>query len=127
MPRKETDEALTVLDKETSLVGHLSFHSSVVIKGKFEGTIHATGSLTVEAGAWVKAGIHTRKLVLAGHVIGDCIAEERVELTETGRLEGNLKTRILKIAEGVDFQGKCEMLPPLPRPPEERKLTVQNT
>lgn len=113
MAQTKTSEALTILDKETRFKGDLRFESSVVIRGHFEGTIEATGSLTVELGAEVIATIHARRVTIAGKVTGDCVAEEKMELTETGRLQGNIKTRVLKIADGVDFQGKCIMLPAL--------------
>ncbi|MBL8993505.1 MAG: polymer-forming cytoskeletal protein [Spirochaetia bacterium] len=115
MAHPKSAEALTILDKETRFIGALRFESSVVIRGYFEGMIEATGSLTVELGAEVVATIRARRVTIAGKVTGDCLAEERMELTETGRLQGNIKTRVLKIADGVDFQGKCEMLPAIAR------------
>lgn len=116
MAQNKSFEALTILDKETRFRGDLRFESSVVIRGQFEGTIEATGSLTVENGAEVVAAIHARRVTIAGKVVGDCVAEERMELTETGHLQGNIKTRVLKIADGVDFQGKCIMLPAIREP-----------
>jgi cytoskeletal protein CcmA (bactofilin family) len=43
-------------------------------------------------------------------VHGNVIASDKVELLPGGALVGNVKTFNLRIADGVHFRGKCEMI-----------------
>ncbi|MBN8217702.1 MAG: polymer-forming cytoskeletal protein [Spirochaetes bacterium] len=98
------------LAEEMVANGHLSFSTAVTLRGRFSGTIEGTGHLVVAQGAEVHARITARVLTIAGLVVGDCHAEERVELLGSARLIGNVRTRALKLADGVDFEGQSEMI-----------------
>ncbi|MBI9099314.1 MAG: polymer-forming cytoskeletal protein, partial [Spirochaetaceae bacterium] len=37
-------------------------------------------------------------------------ASEKLELLDSGKIFGNVRTPNLKIAEGVEFDGECEMI-----------------
>ena len=49
-------------------------------------------------------------LIIGGYVKGNVEAKENLELLSTGQLFGDIKTAKLKIADGVVFEGKCEMI-----------------
>jgi cytoskeletal protein CcmA (bactofilin family) len=94
----------------TNLKGVLKFSSSVLISGKFEGEIDSTGFLYVENGAEVRADIKVRSVVVGGVIHGNIEAVENIEMLPTGKIYGNVRTSKLKIADGVVFEGKCEMI-----------------
>jgi cytoskeletal protein CcmA (bactofilin family) len=108
--RRRDKEFTTVLGTTTKLFGKLTFTEALKIDGYFEGEIESTGVLFVEEGAHVEADIKAYTVVIAGHVEGDVIAKEKVEMLETCKLVGNVKTRKLRISDGVSFEGKCEMI-----------------
>ena len=108
--KKKKKEFTTVLGTTTRLFGKLNFTEALKIDGYFEGEIESTGVLFVEEGAHVVADIKAYTVVIAGHVEGNVIAKEKVEMLETCKLVGNVKTRKLRISDGVSFEGKCEML-----------------
>ena len=68
------------------------------------------GVLFVEEGAHVVADIKAHTVIIAGQVEGDVVAKDKVEMLETCRLVGNVKTQKLRISDGVSFEGKCEMI-----------------
>jgi cytoskeletal protein CcmA (bactofilin family) len=43
-------------------------------------------------------------------VKGNVEATEKLEMLATGKVFGNIRTAKLKIADGVVFEGKCEMI-----------------
>jgi cytoskeletal protein CcmA (bactofilin family) len=45
-------------------------------------------------------------------IIGNVIATNRLEMLQTGKVQGNIKTAKLQIADGVIFDGNCEMIQP---------------
>lgn len=112
---KGLDFIATTLGKETVFSGTMRFTSSLKIDGRFEGEIESSGCLYVEEGAYVRANIRVGSVVIGGVVHGNIVATEKLEMLSTGKVYGNVTTSRLKIADGVVFEGKCEMI----KDPEE--------
>jgi cytoskeletal protein CcmA (bactofilin family) len=107
---KGIEKITTILGKETSFNGVLRFKDSLKIDGTFEGKIESPGFLYIENGATVKADIKVGSVVVGGVVRGNIEASERLEMLTTGKVFGNIRTAKLNIADGVVFEGKCEMI-----------------
>ena len=107
---KRIEPIATTLGKETVFSGTMRFTSSLKIDGSFEGEIESSGFLYVEEGARVKANIRVGSVVIGGVVHGNVIATKKLEMLSTGKVYGNVTTSRLKIADGVMFEGKCEMI-----------------
>ena len=102
----------TVLGKETSFQGVLEFQRPLQINGTFEGEIITEGVLLIGKGAVVNANIKAGTVVVGGEVTGNIAALNKLEMLGTGRVYGNIKTAKLQIADGVVFDGNCEMIDP---------------
>ncbi len=100
----------TVFGKDTSFNGDLAFKKSLQINGSFEGIINSGGFLVIGENSVVKANIVAKTVILMGTVHGNIEATSKLEITETGKLYGNIRTAQLRIADGVVFEGKCEMI-----------------
>jgi cytoskeletal protein CcmA (bactofilin family) len=100
----------TILGKETNFNGTMRFRDSLKIDGTFQGEIISDGFLYIESGAMIKADIRVGSIVIGGIVKGNVEATERLEILTTGQVFGNIRTAKLKIADGVVFDGKCEMI-----------------
>lgn len=109
-PVYETGMIATVFSKDTEFYGDLSFKKSLQINGRFEGEISSGGFLVIGEGAVVKANIKAKTVILMGTVYGNIEASTRLEIHPTGKLYGNIRTAKLQIADGVVFEGKCEMI-----------------
>ncbi len=109
---KEAEKVNTVLSETTSFNGVMRFNTSLKINGTFKGEIISSGFLIIGEKAVVNANIKANSVIIAGEVKGDVIANERLEMLSTGRLYGNIKTKKLKMADGVIFEGSCEMIKP---------------
>jgi cytoskeletal protein CcmA (bactofilin family) len=107
---KGLEKITTTLGKETNFNGVLRFKESLKIDGTFEGEIESPGFLYIENGATVKANIKVGSVVVGGVVRGNIEASERLEMLTTGKVFGNIRTAKLNIADGVVFEGKCEMI-----------------
>ena len=107
---KEGERVDTVLSDTTSFNGVLKFDTSLKIEGGFKGRIISKGHLIIGENAKIRANIKAVSIVIAGEVKGDVEATERLELLPTGKLYGNIKTKKLKMADGVVFEGSCEMM-----------------
>ena len=107
---KGFEKTATTLGRETSFSGTLKFKDSLKIDGHFEGEIISSGFLYIENGAVVEADIRVGSIVIGGVVRGNIVAVEKLEMLNTGQVFGNIRTAKLKIADGVVFDGKCEMI-----------------
>ncbi|MBB6480838.1 bactofilin family protein [Spirochaeta isovalerica] len=105
-----TENNSTVLGSETSFKGTMRFNDSLKIDGFFEGNIESDGFLYIEKDAEVRAQIKVRTIIVGGKVIGNIEASEKLEMLESGKIFGNIRTPNLKVAEGVEFDGECEMI-----------------
>jgi cytoskeletal protein CcmA (bactofilin family) len=104
-------EITTVLGTGTMLSGTLRFDTSLMIRGRFEGDIESKGDLYIDEGAQVSVGkAKALSIIVAGSVRGDLEAVDKVELRSAAQIHGNVRSAKLRIADGVLFEGRCEMV-----------------
>jgi cytoskeletal protein CcmA (bactofilin family) len=58
----------------------------------------------------VEADIVANNVFIAGELIGTVYARTQVEITEKGKVYGDITTRNLMVDQGVMFEGKCHMI-----------------
>jgi cytoskeletal protein CcmA (bactofilin family) len=96
---------------KTQFKGEITGAEPVLVEGLVEGTIRITGPLRVGRGGTVKATVSAQSVVIAGELVGDCHATERVEIEAAGRLTGNIRAPRVVIVEGATFRGNSDMAP----------------
>ncbi len=96
----------TILGTDARFKGELSFDKGVRMEGTFEGQINSKGSLHVAEGAKIMADIEAANVTIEGECKGNLTVSEKLHLMATARLEGDLKTNRLEIADGAIFLGK---------------------
>jgi cytoskeletal protein CcmA (bactofilin family) len=101
--------ASSVIAAKTVIKGEVTGEENVVVEGTVEGQIRISRDLQVSQGGIVKATVSAASIVVAGEVIGDCQAHQRVELQASGRLTGNIRSPKVVIAEGAVFKGNSDM------------------
>jgi cytoskeletal protein CcmA (bactofilin family) len=103
--------AAPVIAKGSSLVmkGELSGSEDLVLEGKVEGKISLPDHvLTIGLGAQVSAEVAARVVILHGTVNGNVTASERVEIKSSGRMNGDLVSPKVQMADGATFSGRLE-------------------
>jgi len=103
------EDLVAYLYKGSRVTGQLTFHGTTRIDGAVDGEILCHGSLTIGAGAEIRANVSGDVIVIHGQVEGDVTAKEKVELGAPARLLGNIDAPRLIITEGVVFDGYCSM------------------
>jgi cytoskeletal protein CcmA (bactofilin family) len=104
-----SEDINTILGKETSFKGVLTYEGTVKIDGKVEGEIIAKDTLIIGEDAEINAEIRVGRLISRGKIKGNITVKERAEFFAPAVLHGNIKTPVLVIEDGVVFEGKCEM------------------
>ncbi|MCB1168129.1 MAG: polymer-forming cytoskeletal protein [Leptospiraceae bacterium] len=106
----EIGNIATVFGRSTSFYGILEFEKPLQINGRFEGEILTDGVLVVGEGAVIRANIKAGTVIVGGEITGNIEARTRLEMLHSGRVYGNIRTAKLQIADGVVFDGNCEMI-----------------
>ncbi len=99
----------TILGKETSFKGVLTYEGTVKIDGKVEGEIIAKDTLIIGEDAEINANIDVGRLISRGKIKGNITVKDRAEFFAPAVLHGNIQTPVIIIEDGVVFEGKCEM------------------
>ena len=99
----------TIIGESANIEGVLSATDSTRVDGNLKGKILSESSVIVGEHGTVKGDILAVEILVAGTVYGNLTAKERIELTNTGRVLGDLVTRTLVIDEGASFKGNCTM------------------
>lgn len=111
MARQQTNGNMTVLGEETCFEGYLEFTDSLIVTGKFEGTIKSEGKLEIARTAECEVDeMSASSIMIAGSVKGNINARDRLEIRSGSKINGDIKTRKLRIAENVEYQGAVTML-----------------
>ncbi len=104
-----SEDINTILGKETSFKGVLTYEGTVKIDGNVEGEIIAKDTLIIGEDAEINAEIKVGRLISRGKIKGNIMVKERAEFLAPAVLHGNIQTPVIVIEDGVIFEGKCDM------------------
>ena len=99
----------TIIGGNSKVEGLLEASDPTRVDGLVQGKILTKSSVIVGEHGVVRGDINAVEILIAGTVYGNLKAEQRIELTETGRVLGDLVTKTLVIDEGASFKGSCTM------------------
>ena len=98
-----------VIGPNIRIQGELSGDEDLVVEGRVEGKISVSKGLRVGPQAQVNAEVKAHHVTIAGRVVGNVVAVDKVEILPSGILEGNIRAPKIAIAEGAQFKGSVDM------------------
>jgi cytoskeletal protein CcmA (bactofilin family) len=103
------DRVDSVLGPEMSWKGDIGGSGGLRIEGAFDGNIDIDGLVVIgEQGRVTCQHIHARAVIVAGSVKGNLRAQ-RVEITQSGRVWGDVITESFATQEGAFMRGQIRM------------------
>lgn len=103
------DNIETHIGSTASLSGILKAEGTIRIDGVFEGEIETAANVIVGPKGKVKADIRARNVLVAGRVMGNIAAHERLEIVASGGVRGDVESAVFYLEEGAIFQGQSRM------------------
>jgi cytoskeletal protein CcmA (bactofilin family) len=92
--------------------GDISGTESLLVEGKVKGRIQlASHDVTVGQSGEVHADVTAKTIRVAGKVEGDLIGEEKVIISSTGNVRGNIVAPRMLLEDGAIFKGSIDMDP----------------
>ncbi len=110
MPRRASsvDGKESLIAAELTIEGKIEGSGHVRIAGRFKGDVHVQGNLTIESGAKLTGSVRASSVIIGGELDGNIEGASRVELLESGVLNGDLKAGSLTVAAGSRMRGQVE-------------------
>lgn len=99
----------TIVGPSVKLEGDFVSKENISVFGNVSGKINTEGDLNIGENASLKADLIGENIVIAGRVEGNVKAKNRLEITSSGKVYGDIEAKILTIDEGAVFTGNCNM------------------
>lgn len=108
--RNGTNTVETLIGPRVVIRGDVQFSGGLYVEGKIFGKITAEeGSaavLTISEQGLIDGEVHAPVVVIAGSLHGDIHASERVELSPTAKVQGNVFYKVVEMAGGATLTGR---------------------
>ena len=111
MAEGPNQEFPTIIGPDANFKGEMTFEKGLRLQGKFEGKINSAGRLHIAKEARMAADAESGAIIVEGEVKGNLTANDRIELKQTARLEGDLRATKLTVDEGAVFSGHVTVGP----------------
>ena len=99
----------TFLGKELNIKGKIQGSDDVLIMGKHEGDLDIEAKLDIRHQASIHGNIKANVIIVGGNVQGDLTARNRLQVSRTGKIKGDMTTPQVSIKSGAVFNGKLNM------------------
>ncbi len=107
--RKKETQITTIIGIGAECNGDFKSDSSIRIDGVVNGDVIVANTVVVGASGVINGDINAQMVIIGGEVYGNLNVPEKVELTSTARVIGDITTSGLVIDEKAIFQGRCDM------------------
>ena len=98
------------IGKSVVIKGELNGSEDLTIDGQVEGKIELKDHvLTIGPNGDVQGEVSAKQVTVVGKIAGNVVASERIEVRETGRIQGDLIAPRLTVAEGAVINGAITM------------------
>ena len=107
----DENKVVTIIGPGTTVTGEIESKGTVRVEGTVNGRIDCEDTIVIHESGHVKADLVAGQVIISGTVEGNTFALERLEVTNQGKIVGNITAPRISIAEGVIFEGQCTMKP----------------
>ena len=123
-PLPVSPRAAACISQGIRIKGEVIGKEDLFVDGTLEGKLDlGNAACTIGPNGKVKADISAREVIVRGHVDGKIDGTERVQLWNTGRVTGEVRTERLAIEDGAILRGKVEAGKPHARSQESSAAT----
>jgi cytoskeletal protein CcmA (bactofilin family) len=106
---REVGDVVSIIGPGMKVVGDCLSDGTIRIEGQVEGSVKAAKSVVIGKEGAVLGDVVTQDAIVAGRVNGSVSAESRVELQATCRVQGDIRSRRIKLDEGGQVDGQLHM------------------
>jgi cytoskeletal protein CcmA (bactofilin family) len=114
----------TLVAAHTIVRGELEADGPLMVNGQFHGNARVRGEVAIGTDARWEGNIEAYSAVVAGEVVGDIIASDKLEVGASARIRGRVSAKRVAIARGAMIEGEiiCTGTEPVVRFEERRSV-----
>lgn len=102
------DGVISIIGPGMRVIGDCETEGTLRIEGRIEGNARAGKAVVVGKDAVVHGDIFTQDAVIGGRVSGTVVAQSRLELQASCIIEGEVRSRRIKLEEGGQVNGSMK-------------------
>ncbi len=107
-----TARSSAMIGKSIQIKGDISGAENLIIEGTVEGSIDLPqNDLTIGESGQVTADLKAKVIKVDGQVTGDMSGTEKVVVSKSGRVKGNIVAPRVTLEDGAKFKGSIDMDP----------------
>ena len=96
----------TVISESTTVIGDVETGGPLMVSGRVQGNGRIGGTLSMGKSAQWIGDISVRQAVLAGKITGKIVVEDKLEVSASAVIHGEIVAKILAIANGARIEGE---------------------
>jgi len=109
-PDQNLSKKSVFIGQSIYIKGELTGNEDLTVEGKVDGNIELKDhNLTIGSNGRIEAEVFAKNITIMGEVQGNVYAEDKIEITKTGSLRGNIIAPRVVIEDGAKFKGSIEM------------------
>lgn len=112
----------TIVGRGSHVTGDMIVQGSIHVNGEVDGSVKATGFVTVSETGVIHGGLSGEYAIVGGVVEGDVAVKGKVVLSKYAKLKGDIISSRLIIEDGAVFEGKSTMAASKPTPEDASDL-----
>lgn len=105
------DPIETVLGRTSLVRGNLSADGAFRIDGWVEGSVESRAAVVIGESGAVRGTVSGTEIVVAGKIFGNVTCTGHLEILATGKVEGDIDAKSVRIETGGVFRGTSHMGP----------------
>ncbi|HXG91445.1 MAG TPA: polymer-forming cytoskeletal protein [Blastocatellia bacterium] len=106
----ENNSDFGLIGRGIEITGDIRFTDRLQVEGKISGKLTSeSGTLVIGESGHIEAQVDVGVCVIYGAINGNLVARSKVEIRQTGRVQGDIITPVLIVEEGAVFNGLIRM------------------
>ena len=106
----ESSAGTAALGQSIRIEGTLTGNEDLTINGTVTGTVQVNGhALKIGTNGKVEAALYAKSVTVEGQVTGNISADDKIQITPTGSVAGDLRAPRIALDDGAQFKGRVEM------------------
>jgi cytoskeletal protein CcmA (bactofilin family) len=103
------DEIENVLGRTSLVRGNLSADGAFRIDGWVEGAVESRSTVVIGESGAVRGNVTGTEIIVAGKIMGNVTCAGHLEILATGKVEGDIDAKSIRIETGGVFRGTSHM------------------
>jgi cytoskeletal protein CcmA (bactofilin family) len=103
------DQIENVLGRSCLVRGNLSADGAFRIDGWIEGSVESRSIVVIGESGAVRGNVTGSEIIVAGTIVGNVVCSGQLEILATGRIEGDIDAKSVRVETGAIFRGTSHM------------------